>query len=182
MLSSYLAFKYGRPLMNPHDATDFSTRPAPTPRLVHLFDMEAELAATDDGGDGPLGRRLRDAVASGSFAGPRLRGTILAGSADWRLLRRDGISVVDARVVLKAEDGAIIHMSYGGRIVVPKQILSDLRNPARRDQIDLALYSFLTTPSFETGSPEYLWMNDVVCIGSGRVTRQGVNYRIFQAQ
>jgi hypothetical protein len=89
--------------------------------------------------------------------------------------------VVDARVVLKTEDDAIIHMSYGGRIIIPTEILSDIRDPDRRHLIDPSRYYFRTTPVFETGAPGYAWLNDVVAIGTGQLTEgRGVAYEIFQ--
>src|SRR5829696_8004848 len=91
---------------------------ATQPGMVHLFTMRATLAAGLDGGDGPLGRRTLNTVAHGDFAGERLRGVINPGTGDW-MLTRNNIRVVDARVVLQTDDGAVIHMRYGGRIMFP---------------------------------------------------------------
>jgi len=150
------------------------------PALKPLFSMRAELASSEDTGDGALGRRLRDSVGEGVFSGPRLKGVMLPGSADWRLLRRDGTSVVDARVMLQTEDGATIYMSYGGRVVVPAHVLPRIRDPEQRHLVDPAEYYFRIAPVFETGAERYVWLNNVVAIGSGRVTRRGVDYDVFE--
>jgi len=43
-----------------------------------------------------------------SFEGPRLRGTVLpGGSADWLLLRVDGVHELDLRATLRTDDGAL---------------------------------------------------------------------------
>ena len=80
------------------------------PGLTHLFTMRAALGARLDGGDGPLGRRVFNAASGGEFAGARLRGAVVPGSADWMLIRRDGSMVIDARAILQTDDGATIHM------------------------------------------------------------------------
>jgi uncharacterized protein DUF3237 len=89
--------------------------------------------------------------------------------------------VVDARIVLKTDDDAIIHMSYGGRIVIPPELLPEVRDPQRRHLIDPSRYYFRTNPVFETGAPKYAWLNDVVAIGTGRLKAgRSVAYEIYQ--
>jgi hypothetical protein len=162
-------------------ATQSATDSARAIACTHLLGMRADLNASFDSGTGPYGRRVLNSVAKGSFAGSRLRGEIMPGTGDWMLTRRDGVMVVDARVVLKTEDDAIIHMSYGGRIIIPTEILGDIRDPDRRHLVDPSRYYFRTTPVFETGAPDYAWLNDVVAIGTGRLTEgRGVAYEIFQ--
>ncbi len=155
---------------------------AVSPNLTHLFTMRARLGARLDGGDGPLGRRVFNAASGGEFAGARLRGTVEPGSADWMLIRKDGAMVVDARTILQTDDGATIHMTYLGRAVFPAEVLSEVRDPTRRHLLDPARYYFRTTPLFETGAPAYAWLNDVVCVSSGRLTEQGLDYQVFQVE
>ena len=152
------------------------------PGLTHLFTMRAVLGARLDGGDGPLGRRVFNAATGGEFAGARLRGAVAPGSADWMLIRSDGSMVIDARAILQTDDGATIHMTYAGRAIFPADILADVRDPARRHLIDPARYYLRTTPLFETGAKTYAWLNDVVCIGTARLTEQGLNYEVFQVE
>jgi hypothetical protein len=123
---------------------------------------------------------MRDSVGEGTFAGGRLRGEVLPGSADWRLIRQDITSVVDARVMLRTDDGALIYMSYGGRVVVPPELLAQVRDPARRHLLDPSTYYFRTAPTFETGAEAYRWLNNIVCIGTGKLTAKGGEYEIFE--
>ena len=154
--------------------------PAAPPGLVHLFTMRAMLGSGLDGGDGPLGRRTLNAVAEGEFRGDRLRGDINPGTGDW-MLTRNGVRVVDARVVLRTDDGAVIHMSYGGRIMFPEELGAAVRDSATRHLIDPARYYFRTAPVFETGAPRYTWLNGIVAVGSGRLVEGGgVAYEVFE--
>jgi uncharacterized protein DUF3237 len=150
------------------------------PALTHLFTMRAILGARLDGGDGPSGRRVFNAASGGEFAGARLRGVVLPGSADWMLIRKDGSMLIDARVILRTDDGATIHMIYGGRAVFPADLLADVRDPARRHLVDPARYYMRTTPLFETGAETHAWLNDIVCVATGRLTEQGLDYDVFQ--
>src|SRR5260221_4227514 len=104
MLNSYLELRNLAMSSSPQ-------QPAP-PTTSYLFGLRAELDLPREGGEGPLGRRVWNAVATGSFEGPRLRGEVLAGSGDWMLIRRDGAVVIDARVILRTVGSAIIHMTY----------------------------------------------------------------------
>jgi hypothetical protein len=153
---------------------------ATAPHLTHLFTMRAGLGARLDGGDGPLGRRVFSAASGGEFAGARLRGAVMPGSADWMLIRKDGSMVIDARAILQTDDGATIHMTYAGRAIFPTDLLAEVRDPARRHLIDPARYYIRTTPSFETGAQAYAWLNDIVCVATGRLTEQGLDYEVFQ--
>ena len=150
------------------------------PRLTHLLTMRARLGARLDGGDGPIGRRVFNAANGGEFAGARLRGAVMPGSADWMLIRKDNSMVIDARAILETDDGATIHMTYAGRIIFAADVLADARDPARRHLIDPSRYYMRTTPSFETGAQAYAWLNDIVCVATGRLTEQGLDYEVFQ--
>jgi len=150
------------------------------PAFQHLFTLEAALAPSLDAGDGPLGRRVLNAVSEGRFYGERLKGHINPGTGDW-MLTRNGIRIVDARIVLLCDDDAIIHMSYGGRIWFDDAVLPALANPATRHLIDPSQYYFRTNPVFETGHQKYLWLNGVVGVGNGRLIEGGgVAYDVFE--
>jgi len=161
-------------------ATIESAAGATKPGLAHLFTMRATLAPGLDGGEGPLGRRTLNAVAKGDFLGERLRGEINPGTGDW-MLTRNNLRVVDARVVLRTDDGALIHMSYGGRIMFPDDLGDAVRDASTRHLIDPSRYYFRTTPLFETGAKRYAWINGIVAVGSGRLIEGGgVAYDVFE--
>jgi hypothetical protein len=109
--------------------------------VTYLFELVARLEPRLDVGAGPLGRRFFDRVRAGTFAGPRLRGEVLPGSADPLLRRADGISVIDARAVLRTDDGAHILMTYLGRIVVPDDVRTELSDERTRHLVDPSRYS-----------------------------------------
>jgi hypothetical protein len=150
------------------------------PGLKRIFSMRVRMSERVDSGEGPLGRRSFNGTGGGVFEGDGLRGAVHAGAADWMMTRRDGVNVIDARVMLITEDGAAIYMNYGGRAIVPAEILPQVRDPARRGDVDPSTYYFRTTPAFETGAPAYAWLNDVVAVGAGRLLPEGLGYDVFQ--
>jgi hypothetical protein len=44
-------------------------------------------------------------ISGGTFAGPRLKGTIILPSGDWVAQRPDGSRVLDVRILLQTDDG-----------------------------------------------------------------------------
>lgn len=149
-------------------------------RTAHLFDMVVDLHPRLNIGAGPVGHRVLFGSAGGTFQGSKLRGEVLAGGGDWALFRPDGAMTLDVRLTLRTHDGALVHMTYGGRWIKPPDLQAELADPARRHLVDPAKYYFRTNPLFETGAAAYCWMNDIVCIGSGYLVDGGIAYRIAE--
>jgi hypothetical protein len=134
------------------------------PTLTHLLRAEIRLGAVEEIGDTPLGRRRVIPIVGGSFAGARLAGDVLVGGADWQLVRPDGVALLDARYTLRTSDGALIYIHNRGVRHGSTAVLAQL---ARGEDVDPALYYFRTTPLFETGSPQYAWLNNLITVASG---------------
>src|SRR5258708_34193869 len=77
--------------------------------------LRVTVAAPQNIGAVPHGTRRTAPLSGGSFEGPRLRGTGLpGGSADWLLLRSDGVLQLDLPATLRTDDGALVSMrSFG---------------------------------------------------------------------
>jgi hypothetical protein len=162
--------------------SDSRIKPVADLETTRLFDIAVDLHPRRDFGNGPHGRRVLFGAAGGSFEGPRLRGEVLAGGGDWTLFRADGTMTLDVRLTLMTSDGALVHMTYGGRWVTPSELRSDIADPAKRHRIDPARYYFRTNPLFETGAEPYAWLNDIVCIGSGYLIEGGIAYSVFEVR
>ena len=143
-----------------------------------LLDIAVDLEPRLDFGGGPLGRRVLFGAAGGSFEGPRLRGEVLPGGGDWALFRPDGTMALDVRLTLRTDDDALVHMTYGGRWIVPPELRNEMADRTRRHHVDPARYYFRTNPLFETGDERYGWLNDVVSIGSGHLIEGGIAYAV----
>ena len=102
---------------------------------------------------------------------------MLPGTVDWWLRRPDGSGVLDVRVTLRTDDETLIYLSYRGVQRIPSSVRERL---IRGEIVDPADYYFRTTPVFETADERYAWLNDVVAIGVGELTSDGVAYTIYR--
>jgi hypothetical protein len=134
------------------------------PTLTHLLRAEIRLGTVEEIGETPLGRRRVIPILGGSFAGAQLAGDVLPGGADWQLVRPDGAALLDARYTLRTQDGALIYVHNRGVRHGPATVLAEL---ARGEAVDPARYYFRTTPLFETGAPQYAWLNNLMAVASG---------------
>jgi hypothetical protein len=115
-------------------------------------------------GQTPLGRRRIIAITGGQFTGPKLSGRVLAGGADWQIIRADGVAYLDARYTLETSDGALIYVRNRGYRHGSPEVLERL---ARGEDVDPASYYMRATPWFETAAPKYAWLNRTICIATG---------------
>ena len=145
----------------------------------HLFDIVVDLKPRLDFGPGPIGNRVFFESAGGTFEGTRLRGEVLPGGGDWTIFRADGSMTLDVRLTLRTDDGALILMTYGGRWITTAEQRAALAVPEEREALDPASYYFRTNPLFETGSPDYAWLNDIVCVGKGYLVENAIAYKVF---
>lgn len=141
-----------------------------------LFDIEAELDAPLAVGATPLGGRTIFPVTGGRFEGPRLRGEVVPGGADWFLTRANGVGELDVRVTLRTDDGALLYLTYRGVLDAKPEVMARV---FAGQEVDLSEYYFRTTPRFETGDERYAWLNALVCVGVGRAAPGKVAYRVF---
>ena len=103
-------------------------------------------------------------VSGGTFEGPKLKGTVVGPGGDWIVVRPDGSSVLDIRIVLQTDDNQKIYMTCRG-------IAYSLP--------DGTLYARIL-PVFETGAAKYAWLNNVVAVGVYRPMPGKVAYRIYR--
>ena len=146
-------------------------------RLEALFRAEIALAPAQELGETPLGRRRIIGITGGRFSGARLAGRVLAGGADWQVIRPDGVADLDARYTLETEDGALIYVRNQGYRHGPPDVLRKL---AAGETVDPALYYMRTTPRFETGDARYAWLNRIVCVATGARRAAAVELEVFE--
>ena len=142
-----------------------------------LMSMKLQVSAMQSIGPAPGGDRRVGIVAGGTFSGERLNGTVMEGGADWIIARPDGTMLLDVRLVLKTDDGALIGLTYRGLRHGPADVMAKV---AAGEPVDPSLYYFRTAILFETSSEKYDWLNRVFGIGTGSRTAAGPEYEIFE--
>jgi len=143
-----------------------------------LLTLHVQVAATQNIGAVPHGTRRTVPLAGGHFEGPRLRGTLLpGGSADWLLLRPDGVLELDFRATLQTHDGALISVRSFGLRHGPPEVIAAL---GRGEAVDAARYYFRTLPRFQTTHPAYAFLNRLVTVASGDRRAEGPIYTVHE--
>lgn len=149
-------------------------------KLDFLFRLQLEVGVPQLAGPGHGGELRIIPVTGGHFAGPRLRGDVLPGTAaDWLRLDPDGTARMDVRLTLRTEGGQVILMSYTGVRTGPEEVLARL---ARGEDVAPGEYYFRTAIRFETGAPDLLWMNRIIAVGTGRRPPEGPIYDVFEVR
>jgi hypothetical protein len=156
------------------------------PETRFLCEVSIELAS-----DAPLpvgaspwrNRRVSD-ISGGTFEGPELSGIVRRSGADWseggRALDGGIATALDVRSLWQTHDDGLIYVTYGGRLVIPAGVTAAFGDPEALEALDPDAYYFRICPLFETSAAGYEWLNEIVAVGMGRRTPQGVDYRIFQ--
>lgn len=146
-------------------------------RTAHLFTLSLAVGGMQAIGATPAGTRRIGLVAGGSFTGERLRGTVLSGGADWIMVRGDGATTLDVRLVLETDDKATIGMTYRGLRHGPAATMERVN---RGEPVDPSEYYFRTAIAFETAAPRYDWLNRIIAVGTGRRPPEGPVYDVFE--
>jgi hypothetical protein len=71
-----------------------------------------------------------------------------SAAADWLRISPEGFGLVDVRVTLETDDGAVIFAHYTGRF-------------------HFATMTVYATPQFHTGDERYLWINSIQAVAKG---------------
>ena len=112
----------------------------------------------------PHGSRMIVTATDGTFDGPRLSGRVVPGpGAEWATVRADGSIHADVRLLLETHDGVHILMTYNGI--------------AREEDGTLRVR---TAPLFQTGHPDYAWLNQVQAVALGTPGGRGIVYDVYR--
>src|SRR3954451_14923245 len=99
-----------------------------------LMMLHVNVATPQNIGAVPHGTSRVAPLSGGAFEGPRLRGSVLpGGSADWLLLRADGVLELDLRATLRTDDGGLISMKSFGLRHGPPDVMAAM---ARGETVD----------------------------------------------
>ena len=124
----------------------------------------------------PAGRRGIAPVAGGRFEGDRLQGTVRPGH-DWFVTRADGSLLIDVRLTLETDDGAMVYLTYQGTMRGSAEAMNRFR---KGEQLQPQNYQLHVVAKAECGDPRYSWLNDAIIVGIGEQTLRGPVYHLFE--
>ena len=135
--------------------------------LEPLGTMTFQLGEAVTVGDGPKGTRMVADVLTGVFRGERISAELATNdAADWLTLSEGGkLGALDVRATFKTDDGAFIYVEYAGRM-------------------DMEAGLIASAPTFQTGSPEYSWLNRIQAVAAGAVNFEtgALTYTVYEAK
>jgi hypothetical protein len=135
--------------------------------LVPLGEMKLQLGEAITVGEGPKGTRMVIDVLTGEFRGERISAELATNdAADWVTLSEGGkLGALDVRATFRTDDDAFIYVEYGGRIDMEAGLLA-------------------TAPTFQTGSPDYSWLNRIQAVAAGSVDLETglLSYTLYEAR
>lgn len=136
----------------------------PIPTLEFAFEATVLLDPVQDLGVTTYGKRRIIPIVGGHFEGSQIKGTILAGGADWQTLRANGTADLEARYTLKTDDGVLIYIQNTGIRAGKPEVLARL---AKGEPVDPSTYYMRTTAVFEVAEGAYSWLTQHVFVATG---------------
>ena len=130
------------------------TEPSQMPRLEFVMQLRVPLGETYTVGETPHGKRIVIPITGGTFEGPRLKGTILNGGADYQIASADGSRTeLEAIYSIRTDDGIYIHVRNRGLIA------------NGQDEQGRPSSYFKAAPQFEApAGSRYAWLNNALYV------------------
>ena len=110
-----------------------------TPTLTHVADLLVEVGEPIAIGETPQGLRRVVPITGGTIRGERLNGTVLAGGADFQIIGPDGFTRLEARYVIRLDDGALVYVDNRGVRFGPPEVMARI---TRGEPVDPAQVYF----------------------------------------
>lgn len=149
----------------------------PAPELIHVFDLSISVGPAQELGECSGGRRRVIPLLGGTLTGPRLKGRVIPGGADWQTLRADGVTLLQARYTVQMDDGPIVGIINTGVRTAAPEIVERL---TAGEVVEPHLYYFRATPVFEIGPGPYQWLTEHVFVCVGERSPEAVRLKVYQ--
>jgi hypothetical protein len=130
--------------------------------LAFAFEARVDIGPTEHVGHAGGAELSFIPITGGTVTGPRLNGTVLGGGGDWAITRQGVAIDLDARYLIRADDGALIDIVNRGFWVASAEVEAAMD---RGEEVDPSQYYFRTQPTFRTDAPQHSWLTHTVFVG-----------------
>lgn len=155
-----------------------SPEPWKEPVLVFAFEARVDVGPEERVGHGDGDVLYFVPILGGTVDGPRLRGTVVPGGGDWFVRRGPTCIQLDARYLLRAEDGALIDIvNHGYYRTASAEVME---RADRGEPVDPADLYYRTSPVFRSDAPAHRWLAESVFVGLARSEGEQVCIRFFE--
>jgi hypothetical protein len=143
--------------------------------VEHLCDFSVDLEPAQPIAT-PVGAQMVFIVKGGTVDGPKLKGEVLPGGGDWVLVGDDRVGRADIRATIRSDDGALLHYTAGGVLLIPADGPERL---AAGERLPFEETYARTTPKFETSHEDYSWLNRLTVVTHSELSKDHVNHRLY---
>ncbi len=148
--------------------------------LTEVFSLAVDVGVPQSVGRDAAGERRCVPITGGSVSG-KISGVVLAGGADWQVLRPDGLADLDARYMLKLDANSLggaaqVEVWSRGLRIGPAEVMAKL---ARGERVDPSSYYMRTAMRFETAAPDLQWLVQRLHVGIGERTPDQVRLKVY---
>ena len=137
------------------------------PQLEYVCELRVTCDAAMEVGPTAHGRRVVIPITGGTFEGPRMRGVVLSGGADYQLVCDSlGRTELEAIYCIRTDDGVTIHIRNAGVLTWGK-----------------SGFYFRTLPHFEApvGSA-YEWLNNAIFVCVPEVQHEYISLKVWMVK
>lgn len=146
------------------------------PALPFFADLSVQVAAPQEIGQTPAGRRRVIPILGGEVRGDGWTARVLPGGADFQLIVGETMAQLDARYVLETDGGDLVFVQNKALRVASREVTAKL---VRGEPVDPAQVYFRCLPSFETAAPALAWINERLFVGTGVRRPDRVEISVF---
>lgn len=150
--------------------------PAPPP-LRHVATLYIEVGPPIEIGATPAGLRRVIPITGGRVTGSLFEGRVLAGGADFQLIRTPTETEVEARYVIESDRGETVYIDNRGLRTGSADDIARLREDL---PVDPSRIYFRSSPRFETSAPRLAGLTRHLFVGVGIRRPDTVQFDVFQ--
>lgn len=148
-----------------------------TPSLEFFCELNVKLDPALVVGETPHGTRRIIPIIGGTVSGPKIKGEIIRGGADWQVVRKDGVTELEAHYQFKTDDGVLIYVKNIGIRAATPEIAAKI---AKGEKVDPSEYYFRAAPKFEAPTGKYQFINDALYVCSGERLPDSVLIKVYK--
>ena len=148
-----------------------------SPQLEFVCELKVLVTAPMVVGETARGVRRVIPIVGGTFEGPKMKGEIVNGGADWQIVRKDGVAELEAHYTIKTDDGTYIYVKNVGLRVATPEIAAKI---GRGEKVGSNDYYFRAVPKFEAPTGKYEWLNNAIFICKGIRNPDSVTIQVWK--
>lgn len=157
--------------------TDAASTPI-APPLRHVTTIRVHVGEPIDLGEGADGWRRIVPIESGTAEG-EIAGTVLPGGADFQVRRPDGVTELEARYPIAADDGTVLEVT---NIAVRAGAAEDIQRLMDGEPVDPERIYFRGTPRLRAPQGTWDWVNRTVFVATGVRRPNDVEISVFAVE